>query len=148
MCIRDSTGTAPQGELENQLAQIWQQVLQIPRVDRENSFFELGGHSLLATQIVSQIRQRLGLSVNLRSLFEHPRLEDFAAQVQALQHSCERPALVADTSGERQPLSFAQQRLWFLWNLEPDSSMYNMPGALRLRGELKLEALRLSLIHI
>ncbi|MNQ60352.1 Linear gramicidin synthase subunit B [compost metagenome] len=97
---------------------------------------------MLATQIVSQIRQRLGLSVSLRSLFEHPRLEDFAAQVQALQHSCERPALVADTSGERQPLSFAQQRLWFLWNLEPDSSMYNMPGALRLRGELNLDALR------
>ncbi|MDN4544788.1 non-ribosomal peptide synthetase [Pseudomonas sp. C32] len=137
-----ATGTAPQGELENQLAQIWQQVLQVPRVDRENSFFELGGHSLLATQIVSQIRQRLGLSVSLRSLFEHPRLEDFAAQVQTLQRICERPALVADTGGERQPLSFAQQRLWFLWNLEPDSSMYNMPGALRLRGELKLEALR------
>ncbi|WP_223465806.1 non-ribosomal peptide synthetase [Pseudomonas sp. GL-RE-26] len=137
-------GSAPQGTLEIELAQIWRQVLQVSRVDRENSFFELGGHSLLATQIVSQIRQRLGLSVSLRSLFEHPRLEDFAAQVQALQHSCERPALVADTSGERQPLSFAQQRLWFLWNLEPDSSMYNMPGALRLRGELNLDALRLS----
>ncbi|KJZ39777.1 non-ribosomal peptide synthetase [Pseudomonas fluorescens] len=137
-------GSAPQGALEIELAQIWQQVLQVSRVDRENSFFELGGHSLLATQIVSQIRQRLGLSVSLRSLFEHPRLEDFAAQVQALQHSCERPALVADTSGERQPLSFAQQRLWFLLNLEPDSSMYNMPGALRLRGELNLDALRLS----
>jgi amino acid adenylation domain-containing protein/non-ribosomal peptide synthase protein (TIGR01720 family) len=135
-------GSAPQGVLEIELAQIWQQVLQVNRVDRENSFFELGGHSLLATQIVSQIRQRLGLSVSLRSLFEHPRLEDFAARVQALQHSCERPALVADTSGERQPLSFAQQRLWFLWNLEPDSSMYNMPGALRLRGELNLDALR------
>ncbi|MFL8990198.1 amino acid adenylation domain-containing protein [Pseudomonas sp. QLc11A] len=137
-----ATGSAPQGALEIQLAQIWQQVLQVSRVDRENSFFELGGHSLLATQIVSQIRQRMGLSVSLRSLFEHPRLEDFAAQVQTLQHRCERPALVADTSGERQPLSFAQQRLWFLWNLEPDSSMYNMPGALRLRGEVNLDALR------
>ncbi|MFS2197920.1 amino acid adenylation domain-containing protein [Pseudomonas sp. Pseusp3] len=135
-------GSAPQGALEVELALIWQQVLQVTRVDRENSFFELGGHSLLATQIVSQIRQRLGLAVSLRSLFEHPRLVDFAAQVQALQHTCERPALVADTSGERQPLSFAQQRLWFLWNLEPDSSMYNMPGALRLRGELNLDALR------
>ncbi|UCP12292.1 amino acid adenylation domain-containing protein [Pseudomonas sp. MM213] len=138
-------GTAPQGELEIELAQIWQQVLQVARVDRENSFFELGGHSLLATQIVSQIRQRLGLSVSLRSLFEHPRLQDFAAQVQGLRHAanvCERPALVADHSGERQPLSFAQQRLWFLWNLEPDSSMYNMPGALRLRGALNLSALQ------
>ncbi len=135
-------GSAPQGALEFELAQIWQQVLQVNRVDRESSFFELGGHSLLATQIVSQIRQRMGLSVSLRSLFEHPRLEDFATQVQALQHSCERPALVADISGERQPLSFAQQRLWFLWNLEPDSSMYNMPGALRLRGGLNLDALR------
>jgi amino acid adenylation domain-containing protein/non-ribosomal peptide synthase protein (TIGR01720 family) len=139
-----TAGTAPQGELEIELAQIWRQVLQVSRVDRENSFFELGGHSLLATQIVSQIRQRLGLSVSLRSLFEHPRIEDFAAQVQALQHTCERPALVADTSGERQPLSFAQQRLWFLWSLEPDSSMYNMPGALLLRGELNLDALRLT----
>ncbi|WP_392890556.1 amino acid adenylation domain-containing protein [Pseudomonas migulae] len=136
-------GSAPQGELEIELAQIWQQVLQVARVDRENSFFELGGHSLLATQIVSQIRQRLGLSVSLRSLFEHPRLQDFAVQVQGLRHAaCERPALVADQSGERQPLSFAQQRLWFLWNLEPDSSMYNMPGALRLRGGLNLSGLQ------
>ncbi|VVN37237.1 Linear gramicidin synthase subunit B [Pseudomonas fluorescens] len=137
-------GTAPQGPLEIELAQIWQQVLQVARVDREHSFFELGGHSLLATQIISQIRQRLGLSVSLRSLFEHPRLEDFAAQVQGLHHDAgvfERPALVADLSGERQPLSFAQQRLWFLWNLEPESSMYNMPGALRLRGDLNLSAL-------
>ncbi|KAB0494815.1 non-ribosomal peptide synthetase [Pseudomonas vancouverensis] len=137
-----ASGTPPHGGLETQLAQIWQQVLQVSRVDRENSFFELGGHSLLATQIVSQIRQQLGLSVSLRCLFEHPCLVDFATQVQALQPVSERPALLPDTSGERQPLSFAQQRLWFLWNLEPDSSMYNMPGALRLRGELNLDALR------
>ncbi|WP_347901178.1 amino acid adenylation domain-containing protein [Pseudomonas purpurea] len=138
-------GTPPQGELETRLAAIWQEVLHVARVDREDHFFELGGHSLLATRIVSQIRQHLGLSVSLRSLFEHPRLEDFAAQVQGLQQSssvCERPPLLPDRSGERQPLSFAQQRLWFLWSLEPDSSMYNMPGALRLRGELNSAALR------
>ena len=64
------------------------------------------------------------------------------APIGAYETHSRRAALVADTSGERQPLSFAQQRLWFLWNLEPDSSMYNMPGALRLRGELNLDALR------
>ncbi|MEG1039170.1 MAG: amino acid adenylation domain-containing protein [Pseudomonas sp.] len=133
------------GELEQRIGQIWQQVLRVEGLGREDNFFELGGHSLLATQIVSQLRQQLGLSVPLRSLFEHPRLCDFAAQVQALAGqgaALARPPMQRVEGAGRKPLSFAQQRLWFLWSLEPLSSMYNMPGALRLRGVLDHGALQ------
>ena len=134
-----------QGEVEQRIGQIWQQVLRVEGLGRQDNFFELGGHSLLATQIVSQVRQQLGLAVPLRSLFEHPHLGDFAAQVQAAARqgsASTRPPLQRGEGSDRKPLSFAQQRLWFLWSLEPHSSMYNMPGALRLRGALDKDALR------
>ena len=85
-----------------------------------------------------------GRAVSLRALFEHPRLCDFAEQVSASadQAVLARPAMARDSGPGEQPLSFAQQRLWFLWSLEPHSSMYNMPGALRLRGPLDPDALR------
>ncbi|TDF82586.1 non-ribosomal peptide synthetase [Pseudomonas sp. H9] len=133
------------GELEQRIGQIWQHVLRVEGLGRQDNFFELGGHSLLATQIVSQLRQQLGLSVPLRSLFEHPLLCDFAAQVQVLAgqgSAVARPAMQRVEGAGRKPLSFAQQRLWFLWSLEPLSSMYNMPGALRLRGALDPIALQ------
>ncbi|ANY86828.1 MULTISPECIES: non-ribosomal peptide synthetase [Pseudomonas putida group] len=130
--------------LEQQLGQIWQQVLGVEGLGREDNFFDLGGHSLLATQIVSQVRRQLGRAVSLRALFEHPQLCDFAAQVQASvdQAVAARPPMARRAGQGEQPLSFAQQRLWFLWSLEPHSSMYNMPGALRLRGPLDHDALR------
>ncbi|WP_194791289.1 non-ribosomal peptide synthetase [Pseudomonas sp. UFMG81] len=142
--VQQASASEPLREgLEQRLGQIWQQVLGIDGLGRDDNFFELGGHSLLATQIVSQVRLQLGQVVSLRALFEHPRLCDFAEQVQAAsgQAAPERPAMVRGATGDR-PLSFAQQRLWFLWSLEPHSSMYNMPGALRLRGPLDPDALQ------
>ncbi|MGN8278714.1 condensation domain-containing protein, partial [Pseudomonas sp. SMN5] len=135
---------APQSALEQQLAAIWQDVLKVERVGLNDNFFELGGHSLLATQMVSRIRQVLGLNLQLRQLFEDASL---AACVAALVPSDGlRPASIPRIARDeaRLPLSYAQQRQWFLWQMEPHSAAYHIPAALRIRGTLDLDALRQS----
>ncbi|WP_434547967.1 amino acid adenylation domain-containing protein, partial [Pseudomonas qingdaonensis] len=134
---------APQGELEQQIAALWQQMLGCERIGRTDDFFELGGHSLLATQVISRVRQVLGFDVALRTLFEHSRLADFVATLDALKR-IDEPALVAVERGVPLPLSYAQERQWFLWQLDPQSSAYHLPAALRLRGHLDLKALQRS----
>ncbi|MGN8346995.1 condensation domain-containing protein, partial [Pseudomonas sp. SMV71] len=135
---------APQSEMEQQLAAIWQDVLKVERVGLNDNFFELGGHSLLATQMASRIRQVLGLNLQLRQLFEDASL---AACVAALAPSDGlRPASIPRIARDeaRLPLSYAQQRQWFLWQMEPHSAAYHIPAALRIRGTLDLDALRQS----
>ncbi|PPS64578.1 hypothetical protein CR917_20785 [Pseudomonas sp. BRM28] len=134
---------APQGELEQQIAALWQQMLGCERIGRTDDFFELGGHSLLATQVISRVRQVLGFDVALRTLFEHSRLADFVATLDALKR-IDEPALVAVERGVPLPLSYAQERQWFLWQLDPQSSAYHLPAALRLRGPLDVPALQRS----
>ncbi|NBK41762.1 hypothetical protein EON09_24920, partial [Pseudomonas soli] len=134
---------APRTALEQQLAAIWSEVLKVEQVGLHDNFFELGGHSLLATQVTSRIRQRLDLEVPLRSLFESADLQAFA---QAGGQGAASQAPVFSVVDRNQPLalSYAQQRQWFLWQLEPASAAYNIPSALRLKGELDIEALRSS----
>ncbi len=134
---------APRSVLEQRVAQIWQEVLKVERVGLDDNFFGLGGHSLLATQVVSRVRQGLQREVNLRSLFEHATL---AAFCQALGDDLTRrePALLAQPREQRLPLSYAQERQWFLWQLQPQGSAYHIPLALRLRGALDEQALQRS----
>lgn len=133
--------------LEELLVSLWSQVLERPSVGIEQNFFELGGHSLRATQLVSRIRDTLQVELPLRSLFEHPTIADLAAQLNALlkaRHSSTVPAL---TPGERPPqipLSFAQQRLWFQHQLDPDRAAYHLSAAVRLQGDLNVGALKHS----
>ncbi|WP_246336116.1 condensation domain-containing protein, partial [Azomonas macrocytogenes] len=134
---------APQSELEQQLAGIWAQVLKVERVGLTDNFFELGGHSLLATQVISRTRHQLSLELSLRSLFESQDLADFAAAVAQSTHS-QAPAFVRIDRNQPLGLSYAQQRQWFLWQLEPDSAAYHIPAALRLKGKLDLSALQSS----
>ncbi|WP_043408130.1 non-ribosomal peptide synthetase, partial [Archangium violaceum] len=130
---------APRDELERRLADIWSQVLHTERIGIHDNFFELGGHSLLATQVVSRIRSAFQVELPLRALFEAPTVAALAVHLSsALQSSASllAPSLTpANTSGPL-PLSFAQQRLWFLDQLQPGSSAYNMPYVLRLEGAL------------
>ncbi|MFO2465904.1 amino acid adenylation domain-containing protein [Pseudomonas sp. 15FMM2] len=135
---------APHTLLQAQLATIWEQVLKVSRVGLNDDFFELGGHSLLATQVMSRVRHDLGRTVPLRDLFEHSTLQAFASSV-GQRGSDSAP--VMQTVARDQPLSvsFAQERQWFLWQLQPDSSAYHLPRALRLRGPLNVEALQDSL---
>ena len=133
---------APRDGLERQLAGLWAGLLEVSRVSREDDFFELGGHSLLATRLVSRIRRELGLDCPLQVIFEASRLDAFAVRVAALEGSAGRPPLRALPREGALPLSPAQSRLWFFWQMEPQSAAYNVPGALRLRGALDEVALR------
>ncbi|SFH02542.1 amino acid adenylation domain-containing protein [Duganella sp. CF458] len=133
---------APQGELESTLAAMWQELLGVERIGRHDHFFELGGHSLLAVQMLGRLRQSLHVEASLRELFAQPQLADFAA---VLRRSDEDTITLADRS-KPVPLSFAQQRLWFLNQLDgAASAAYHMPAALRLRGKLDRQALQAAL---
>ena len=116
----------PQAGLERQLADIWQALLGVERVGRHDGFFELGGHSLLATQVVSRVRQQLQREVSLRTLFEHPQLSDFARAIERPLAQAEPPLLPVSRE-QPLPLSYAQERQWFLWQLEPESAAYHIP---------------------
>ncbi|NER61599.1 non-ribosomal peptide synthetase, partial [Pseudomonas sp. MAFF212428] len=134
---------APQSELEQRIAGIWQQMLNCEHIGLNDDFFELGGHSLLATQVISRVRQVLGFDVALRTLFEHSRLADFVATLNQLKR-IDEPPLIPVERNVPLPLSYAQERQWFLWQLDPQSSAYHLPAALRLRGYLDLQALQRS----
>ncbi|MEQ1514841.1 MAG: condensation domain-containing protein, partial [Lysobacteraceae bacterium] len=139
---------APQGEIEQGLAEIWQSLLKIGQVGRHDHFFELGGHSLLAVQMVSHVRERLGVEVPLRELFVHPALHAFAQVVGQAGASTLGRIERADRD-QPLPLSLAQQRLWFIDQLDPAASRaYHMPAALRLSGQLNREALKAALDRV
>ncbi|MCM3904257.1 MAG: amino acid adenylation domain-containing protein [Pyrinomonadaceae bacterium] len=136
--------------VEELVASIWCQVLHRERVGAEEDFFELGGHSLLATQVISRVREAFAVEVALRRLFEAPTVRGLAASIEAA-ISGGRKAAGAIKPVKRDaavPLSFAQQRLWFLDQLEPSKSSYNIPAAVRLKGQLDREAMARSLTEI
>jgi len=138
---------APHNELESALAQIWAQVLHVERVGRQDHFFELGGHSLLAMRMVSQVRQRLGVELALSDLFANAELAAVAEAVAQAGRSTQ-PDIVAVVRDGALPLSFAQQRLWFLAQMEGANTAYNIPIGLRLRGSLNEQALQQALARI
>nr|QEO73861.1 condensation domain-containing protein [uncultured bacterium] len=128
---------APRTAVEELLAGIWSEVLGVERVGVHDNFFELGGHSLLATQVISRVRETFTLELPLRSVFEAPQLSDFAETVEQgmrEEEQVEAPPMVPVSRERVLPLSFAQQRLWFLDQLEPMSTAYNIPAVIRLRG--------------
>ncbi|HEX7181365.1 MAG TPA: non-ribosomal peptide synthase/polyketide synthase, partial [Thermoanaerobaculia bacterium] len=138
---------APRTAVEELLAAAWAEVLGVERVGIHDDFFALGGHSLLATRLVSRVRKVLGVEVPVRSLFEHPTVARLASQLEGQARSSAEPIAVVPRDGEL-ALSFAQQRLWFLDQLEPGSPFYNMPAALRLVGELRPAVLAQSLSEV
>ncbi|WP_164003015.1 non-ribosomal peptide synthetase, partial [Pyxidicoccus caerfyrddinensis] len=142
---------APRNETEQRLAALWGEVLHVERVGLHDNFFELGGHSLLVTQVVSRIRASFGVELPLPTLFEAPTLEALARVVETATGSARALALPPLHPASREqplPLSFAQQRLWFLDQLVPDSAMYNLPAPLRLEGTLDTAALERSLTEL
>ena len=136
--------------LQQQIAAIWCEQLQVPQVAADDHFFLLGGNSISATQVVARLRESLGLELNLRLLFEAPVLADFAASVGQLQQDggVAQGAINALSRQQDMPQSLAQNRLWITWQLDPHSSAYTIPGALRLRGELDEDALQASFAQL
>ena len=137
----------PQGETETALAAIWAELLKLDRVGRHDNFFALGGHSLLAMRVVTRLRQSLNMEVPIADLFAQPVLADLARRLENAAHAVLPPITLADR-GERLPLSFAQQRLWFLAQMKGVSEAYHMGFSLRLEGRLDAVALRRALDRI
>ncbi len=135
---------APTTPLEEIVAGDWAQILRVDRVGIHDNFFELGGHSVLATQIVARVRRTMGVELPLRAMFEAPTVAEFVQRIEAARKSgaeLHAPQITRSAKRDRLPLSFAQQRLWFLDQLEPGSPFYNMPRVLRVRGKLDIPAL-------
>jgi amino acid adenylation domain-containing protein len=140
----DSNYLAPHTPTEEILAGIWSELLGVGRVNLNDNFFDLGGHSLLATQVVTRVRDTFGQEITLRSLFETPTLAGLAQTIEFAQRAGqvpEAPPMKRISRDGDLLLSFAQQRLWFLQQLEPDSAFYNIPGAVRLEGTLRVDLL-------
>ncbi|NOK11829.1 non-ribosomal peptide synthetase, partial [Corallococcus exercitus] len=142
-----STYEAPRTQVEAKLASIWAEVLRLPQVGVKDSFFELGGHSLLATQVVSRVRAEFSVELPLRALFESPTVEALAIRLKGLTRTSASPLTRVSHDGPL-PLSFAQQRLWLIDQLEPGSSLYNVPVAVRLEGHLRADVLERALQEV
>ncbi|CCI16559.1 Similar to tr/Q9RAH4/Q9RAH4 (fragment) [Microcystis aeruginosa PCC 9807] len=133
------------------LVQIWTEILKVEQVGIYDNFFEIGGHSLLATQLVSRIRSLFKIELPLRSLFGAATVAELAHLIGQLQQqnlTLTVPPILPRTKDTELPLSFAQQRLWFLDQLQPNSALYNIPMVLHFRGNFNQKALEQSLQEI
>ncbi|RYZ36054.1 MAG: amino acid adenylation domain-containing protein, partial [Myxococcaceae bacterium] len=137
---------APETPTEVALAALWSEVLRIPTVGRHDNFFELGGHSLLATQLVSRVRAHFGVELPLRAFFERPTVAALAALIDSFQGpdgtGASLPPLVRAERPDVLPLSFAQQRLWFIEQLGTSGTAYSIPVSLKLEGTLDTTVLQ------
>ncbi|MES2732925.1 MAG: amino acid adenylation domain-containing protein [Bacteroidota bacterium] len=144
---RSQTYVAPRTHTEEKLAVIWQQLLKVEGVGIHDNFFELGGHSLLATRVVSAIRKELLLEVSIKDIFTHATLEGLAMHLQQQGHVALLPSIQLAARPLHIPLSYAQERLWFIDQLQ-GSLHYHIPAVLRLQGVLDKEALTYALSSI
>ncbi|MBF6166035.1 amino acid adenylation domain-containing protein [Streptomyces gardneri] len=138
---------APRTPVEQAIAQVFADLLGVDRAGLDDDFFALGGNSLLATRAVARVNEALNARVTVRDLFEATRVSALAARV-AAHGAPARPALVRSVRPERVPLSLAQQRMWLLNRIDPDSPAYNMPFALRLTGALDQPALHQAVVDV
>ena len=144
---------APSSPTEEALTGIWQELLGVSPVGVRDSFFDLGGHSLLASQLVARLAARFGVELPLSDLFEAPTIAELAPRLAAGASASQaeiipRRNIPMMSTADRAPLSFAQQRLWFIDRLAPGISAYNNPVAMRLAGPLDLAALEAALAEI
>ncbi|MFG1690509.1 amino acid adenylation domain-containing protein, partial [Nonomuraea sp. NPDC049269] len=135
----------PTTPTEQLLAGIWADLLGVDRIGVRDNFFDLGGHSLLATQVTSRIRSAFGTDVALAALFDQPTINSLATLIDQASAETARPPIVPADRDQPLPLSFAQQRLWFLAQLDPDSAEYNTPTPIPLPGDLDIPALHAAL---
>ncbi|WP_224996960.1 condensation domain-containing protein, partial [Cesiribacter sp. SM1] len=138
---------APRTETEEKLAHIWQELLGVEKVGVEDNFFELGGHSLLATRLLSMIRKSLQAELQIKDIFTYPSIAALADQLLTRGSGRLLPAIVPAKREGKLPLSFSQERLWFIDQLQ-GSSHYHLPAVFRLQGALDVEGLQASFRQI
>ncbi|MFE1430759.1 amino acid adenylation domain-containing protein, partial [Streptomyces fungicidicus] len=142
----------PRTPREEILAGLFAEVLGMERVGVDDDFFTLGGHSLTATRLAARVGALFGVDLGVRAVFEAPTVERLAQHLSVLlageNDVAREPLRAVAERGERVPLSYAQQRLWFIDRLEPDSGLYNVPFAVRMMGELDRGALRQALADV
>ena len=141
---QQKTYVAPRTATERTIAEIWAEVLRREKdmIGIDDNFFDLGGHSLLATQVISRVRRALNIELPLRTLFESPTIASLAEQAEKTAGASqpEIPRISRVPRNQPLPLSFAQQRLWVLDQIEPNNPLYNIPRAVRLKGVLNTKA--------
>jgi acyl carrier protein len=143
-------------QVEEILLGLYEDVLKVDQVGIHDNFFEIGGHSLLATQVASRVRNAFGVEIGVRSIFEAATVEGLAQRIEKMMGAGEKqeapPLVRAPRDGQsgiwRLPLSFAQQRLWFLDQFVPENPFYNIPGAIGLEGRLSVDALERAVNEI
>ncbi|MFD1499494.1 amino acid adenylation domain-containing protein, partial [Streptosporangium lutulentum] len=144
---RPASGAPPRTETERELAAVWHEVLGVTVSGIDDNFFELGGHSLLATRIVTRLHQLRGVEIPLHEVFDAPTIRTLAARVEALSGAAGAPEPIErrPRGPEGLPLSFAQQRLWFMEQLRPGDQAYRLAGELHLEGRLDADRLRAAM---
>lgn len=144
---REGRLTAPATVTEKEIVEIWKEILLHEQIGCDQNFFDLGGHSLMVTKIISRIRNQYGLDVSIRDFFENPTIREFARIVDNLKQSGvqeERNSISIPQAEKKEyyTLSNSQKRLYFVYQLDPESNSYNMPGCLHIRGELNICAFK------
>ncbi len=140
--IHSTNFIAPSTPTEEILAPIWEEVLGLKQIGVEDNFFQLGGHSLLATQVISRVRQTLSIEVTLGLIFEKPTIASFARAIADLPTNSQP---IFQSVNRQSELSFAQQRMWLLEQIDPNSAAYLVPTTQRFTGQLNVEILQQSL---
>jgi hypothetical protein len=127
--------------MEELVAGIWREVLGRKQIGLQENFFEIGGHSLLATQVISRVRQVSRRELPLKALFEAPTIADLSRKTEEALRSGGRPPSIVSRANRRGdlPLSYAQERLWFLYQMDPGGAAYNVPGTVRIKGALEVK---------
>jgi amino acid adenylation domain-containing protein/non-ribosomal peptide synthase protein (TIGR01720 family) len=141
-------GVAPRTPVEAELARLWSEVLEVDGIGVHDDFLALGGHSLLAMRLISRIRDSFQVELGLRDLFELRTIEGLAGRIRSAEQGRRPPPILPVPRDRDLPLSFAQQRLWFLDQLVPGNPAYNVPGAVRFHGPLDIACLRRTLDEI
>ncbi|MHC0067443.1 SDR family NAD(P)-dependent oxidoreductase [Nostoc sp. UIC 10890] len=148
---REHEYVPPRTSGEEIIANIFASILGVQNVGIHDNFFELGGHSLLATRLISRLRVAFEVEIELSAVFSSPtvaQLEQTLTQLRSTNSALSLPPIQPRTQNQQLPLSFAQERLWFLNQLEGSSATYNMPGAIRVTGKLDINALQQALSEI
>ncbi|UCH95458.1 MAG: amino acid adenylation domain-containing protein [Candidatus Aminicenantes bacterium] len=129
---------APRGEKEKKLAAVWREVTGVKRIGMTDNFFELGGDSLLVIRAITRMREVFGVELPVRKFFQHPTIKELAGEIETLGGNA--VFITKAPPGVDIPLSFAQERLWFLHQLDSETTAYFVPRVVRMIGQLNVAA--------